>query len=108
MRDGFGDRPGIAADYHQFGIVAQLRGRLDEAEDWSAKALAIEKELGDRPGMARAYHRLGMVAQLRGRLDEAQEWYTRSLAIGEELGDRATTAAACVTSSAWSRKSGGG
>ena len=76
-----GDRPGMAASYHQLGIVAQLRGRLDEAADWYARSLAISEELGDRPKMVTSYHQLGMVAQVRGRLDEAADWYARSLAI---------------------------
>ena len=71
----------MAASYHQLGMVAQDRGRLDEAEDWYARSLAIDEELGDRPGMATSYHQLGMVAQDRGRLDEAEDWYARSLAI---------------------------
>ncbi len=78
----------MAISYHQLGMIAQERGRLDEAADWYARSLAIEEELGDRPGMASSYHQLGMVAQRRGRLDEAAEWYARSLAIEEELGDR--------------------
>ena len=97
----------LAVIYHQLGMVAQDRGRLDEAADWYARSLAISEELGDRPGMAASYHQLGMVAQDRGRLDEAADWYARSLAIKEELGDRPGMAAA-TTSSAWSRRTGGG
>ena len=74
--------------YFQLGRVAQDLGRLDEAEDWYRKSLAISEELGDRPGMARLYHQLGIVASIRGRLDEAEDWYRKSLAISEELGDR--------------------
>ena len=74
--------------YHQLGITAQDRGRLDEADDWYRKALTINEELGDRPGMASTYHQLGMTAQDRGRLDEADDWYRKSLTINEELGDR--------------------
>ena len=69
-------------------MVAQDRGRLEEAEDWYRKSLAISEDLGDRPGMADSYHQLGMVAQDRGRLDEAEDWYRKSLAINEDLGDR--------------------
>ena len=47
-------------------MVAQGRGRLDEAADWYARSLAISEELGDRPGMAPSYHQLGMVAQRPG------------------------------------------
>ena len=44
-------------------MTAQDRGRLDEAEDWYRKSLAIDEELGDRRGMASGYHQLGMTAQ---------------------------------------------
>ena len=33
-------------------MTAQDRGRLDEADDWYRKSLAINEELGNRPGMA--------------------------------------------------------
>ena len=78
----------MASTYHQLGMTAQDRGRLDEAEDWYRKSLTIREELGDRPGMAITYHQLGITAQDRGRLDEAEDWYRQSLAISEELGDR--------------------
>ena len=42
-------RGSIAVIYHQLGMTAQGRGRLDEAEDWYRKALTIEEELGGRP-----------------------------------------------------------
>ena len=79
---------GIAVSYHQLGWIAQTRGRLDEAEEWYVKALAIEEELSDHPGIAGSYHQLGMIAQTRGRLDEAEDWYVKALAIEEDLGDR--------------------
>ena len=82
----------MAASYHQLGMVAQNRGRLEEAEDWYRKSLAIDEDLGNRPGMAGSYHQLGMIAQDRGRLEEAEDWYRKSLAIREDLGDRPGTA----------------
>ena len=81
-------RGNIAVIYHQLGMTAQDRGRLDEADDWYRKALTIKEELGDRPGMAITYHQLGITAQDRGRLDEADDWYRKSLTIKEELGNR--------------------
>jgi tetratricopeptide (TPR) repeat protein len=82
------NRAAISVIHHQLGNTAHRRGRLDEAEDWYRRSLAIDEELGDRPGMAITFHQLGMTAQQRGRLDEADDWYRRSLAIKEELGDR--------------------
>ncbi len=81
-------RESIAVIYHQLGMTAQARGRLDEAEDWYRKSLAIDEELGNRPGMAIGYHQLGMIALDRGRLDEAEDWYRKSLAFEVEVGDR--------------------
>ena len=81
-------RTSISVIYHQLGMTAQDRGRLDEADDWYRKALTIKEELGDRPRMASTYHQLGMTAQDRGRLDEADDWYRQSLTIEEELGNR--------------------
>ena len=83
-----GSQPGMALCYHQLGMVAQDRGRLDEAEGWTKKALAIREVLGDQLHMAASYHQLGIVAQLRGRLDEAEGWYKKALAIYEVLGDQ--------------------
>jgi tetratricopeptide (TPR) repeat protein len=81
-------RTSITVVYHQLGITAQGRGRLDEAEGWYRRAIQIREELGLRAFLATDYHQLGMIAQDRGRLEEAEDWYRRSLAINEELGDR--------------------
>ena len=81
-------RGNISVIYHQLGMAAQARGRLEEAEDWYRKALAIKEELGDRPGMSITYHQLGNAAYLRGRLEEAEDWYRKALTVSEELGNR--------------------
>jgi tetratricopeptide (TPR) repeat protein len=78
----------MARSYHQLGTTAQVRGRLDQADDWYRQALAIEEELGDRPATAGTYHQLGTTAYLRGRLDHAEDWYRQSLTIEQELGNR--------------------
>jgi tetratricopeptide (TPR) repeat protein len=81
-------RKNIAVAYHQLGMTAQTRGRLDEAEDWYRRSLVISEELGDRPLMVSVYRQLGTTARAGGQLDEAEDWYRRSLVISEELGDR--------------------
>ncbi|MFJ7219387.1 tetratricopeptide repeat protein [Amycolatopsis sp. NPDC098790] len=78
----------LASIYYQLGMVTQLRGQLDEAEEWYRKSLAIAEDLDDRSAKSYAYHELGMVAQSRGRLDEAENWYKKSLILKGELGDR--------------------
>ncbi|MFZ4269440.1 tetratricopeptide repeat protein [Streptomyces arboris] len=78
----------MAVTYHQLGVVAQGRGRSEEAEAWYRKSLVINEDLGNRPGMASSYHQLGIVAQGRGRSGEAEGWYRKSLVIEEDLGNR--------------------
>ena len=81
-------RASISVLFNQLGMTAQIMGRLDEADDWYRKSLAMKEKLGNRPGMSITYHQLGVTAQIRGRLDEADDWYRKSLAIEEKLGNR--------------------
>jgi tetratricopeptide (TPR) repeat protein len=74
-------RANIAVIYHQLGITAREQGRLDEADDWYRRSLAISEEFGNRSMIGLIYHGLGNIAQIRGQLDEADDWYRRSLAI---------------------------
>ena len=78
----------LATAYHHFGSAAGLWGRLEDAEDWYRKSLAIHQEVGDQPSVASDYHHLGNNAERRGHLDEAEDWYRKSLAITEKAGDK--------------------
>ncbi|WP_328670494.1 tetratricopeptide repeat protein [Streptomyces sp. NBC_00328] len=78
-----------AAHIHQLGIIAQLRGDYQQAEERYRASLTIEEELGNRAGIASSYHQFGMIAELRGDYEQAEERYRASLTIAEELGDRA-------------------
>jgi tetratricopeptide (TPR) repeat protein len=78
----------LAVAHNNLGVIAQHRGRLDDAENWLSTSLAIRTELGHRPGMADSYRQLGIVAQHRGRLDDAENWYDKALTINEELDNR--------------------
>jgi len=63
--------------YHQLGMTAQARGRLEEADDWYRRSLTINEELGNRPGMALTYAQLGLLAEARGQARLALEWNIR-------------------------------
>ena len=78
----------IGTACHQLGIVTQLRGHLEDAEEWYRKSLAIKQNLGDQPGIATSYHQLGMIAQHQGRRDDAKDWYRKSLAIEKARGNQ--------------------
>jgi tetratricopeptide (TPR) repeat protein len=88
---GMGSSPArqhqLAVAYHQLAAVAQEGERLDEAEQWCLKALAIKEQLGDRRLIVTTQHLLGVVAQKQGRLDEAEQWYKKVLAVEQELGN---------------------
>jgi tetratricopeptide (TPR) repeat protein len=78
----------VAITCHQLGMAVGYQGRLDEAQAWYRRSLAIKEDLGDTLSMASTCHQLGLVAQQRGRLDEAEAWYRKSLAISEQFGNR--------------------
>ncbi|HXL92093.1 MAG TPA: tetratricopeptide repeat protein [Streptosporangiaceae bacterium] len=78
----------LAVAHYNLGMIAQGRGRLDDAENLFSTSLAITTELGHRRGMADSYGQLGIVAQHRGRLDDAENWYAKALIINEELDNR--------------------
>ncbi|MBV9479928.1 MAG: tetratricopeptide repeat protein [Acidobacteria bacterium] len=88
ISDGPDQQPRLAVIYHNLGAVAQDRGDLATAEQWSRKALEIFEALGDRPSLASSYHQLGMVAQDRGDLAAAEQWSRKALEIFEALGNR--------------------
>ena len=78
-------QPAGHGGYHQLGTVARARGRLEEAEDWYRKSLAINEELGDLPGMAISYDELGLLAEDRGQPREALAWMIRCVTLFGEF-----------------------
>jgi hypothetical protein len=71
--------------YHQLGIVAQQRGRLDDAEHWYHQALTINEQLGNRPGMAMSYGQLGLLAEQREQPTQALEQMVRCVTVFDEF-----------------------
>jgi len=70
------------------GILANIRGALDEARTRYERSLAAYHEDGNEAGCAIAYHNLGMVNADQGLHDEADHCFRNSHAIAERLGDR--------------------
>jgi tetratricopeptide (TPR) repeat protein len=75
-----------AIAYGNLGIIYQIRGELDKAEEFHRKSLEIDKALGRQEGMANAYGNLGIIYGIRGELDKAEEFYRKSLEIEKALG----------------------
>ena len=79
--------PQAAAVYHQMGEVALKRWRLDEADGWYTKSLAIIEDGEDRAPVADDYYGMGLVRQYQRRYTEAREWFSKSLDIHQRLDD---------------------
>ena len=69
------------------GIVANIRGELDEALGHYRRSLEAFRASGDRRGCAMAYHNLGMISADRQLWDEAAHYYQESLETAEAIGD---------------------
>ena len=80
--------PRVAAVNHQLGVIAKRRWRLDEAEEWFLKSLAIIEHGEDSAVAADDYHSLGQVKQYQRRYTDAQEWFKKSLEIHQRLEDQ--------------------
>ena len=80
----------MARTYHQLGMTAQARGRLDEAEDWYRKSLTIKEDLGDRPGMAMTYGQLGLLAEARHQPGQALDLTVRCVTMFDQFPHPAT------------------
>ena len=81
------DDPQAAAVYHQVGEVALKRWRLDEAEEWYSKSLAIIESGEDRAPVADDYYGMGLVRQYQRRYTDARDWFSKSLDIHQRLED---------------------
>ncbi len=80
--------PRISAQIEQnLGILANIRGRIDDALEHYRRSLAGFRKAGDRRGCAIAYHNLGMISSDRREWDEADRFYRRTLALAGRLGD---------------------
>ena len=72
INERIGDQAGMAASYHQLGMLAQTAGDYDAAEPLYRRSLEISERIGDQAGMATSYHQLGILAQPRGDYDAAE------------------------------------
>lgn len=68
----------LACDYTGRGADEFLRGRLDLAESFWRRALAVEEWRGDLEGQATDCGNLGLLAAARGHFEEAVRWLRKS------------------------------
>ena len=75
-----------ATTLNNLGYVLHRRGRLAEAEELYAQALALRQtRLGpEHPEVAQSLANLAEVKRARGRVEDAERLYRRALAIREK------------------------
>src|SRR3989454_4035799 len=69
------------------GILANIRGDLDEAVARYGRSLEAYRASHDEHGCAIAYHNLGMASADRQQLDEAERYFRQSYEIAQRAGD---------------------
>jgi tetratricopeptide (TPR) repeat protein len=74
------DRIWRALAYGNLGLIRDLSGDFDGAEELHKKSLAIHEKLGRCDGMAYVQNNLGILAKRRGGLEEAESLYRLALA----------------------------
>ncbi len=77
----------LARVEQNLGIIASIRGDLDEALTRYARSLNEYMSVGDEHGCALAYHNLGIVSKNQERFEDSDGYFVRSLEIAERAGD---------------------
>jgi len=81
-----GDLTLKADSLFMLGAVAREQLRLEEAENYQQRNLAILEKLGDEVRQALSYQELGMIALERQQFDQAEQWHRKALGIKERYG----------------------
>jgi len=88
LRQGLGDRQGIASSLENLGMVAWRQSDYAQARALHQQSLALRRELGDAPGTASSLHNLGAAMEEQGEYDQAEVVYRESIAIRRQLRDK--------------------
>ena len=82
-----GDEKGQAWALHGLSFSLFQMGRLEEASDANARALAAMRELGDKPGVADGLNAQAIIEWSRGDIAAARESFAQALAAYKALGN---------------------
>ncbi|MBV5347882.1 tetratricopeptide repeat protein [bacterium] len=86
LNEASGNRTGAARTWDQLAQMFKARGRPQEAEGWSGKALAVERESAEPGELSATLNNLAdLLRGLPDRLDEARTLAEESLAIKRTL-----------------------
>ncbi len=95
------DSADMADALNTLGVVAESAGRLDEADGFLLKALAIRRALppGQAGSLGSTLHNLGLVARQRDDHAAAERWFEEALAFKRERsGERSADALSTLES----------
>lgn len=96
QRQAIPDRPGLARSYGGLGLLildGGDRARLQEAEDYLRRDLALAEELGDRNGLSKVRLWLGRCHLLQGETAAAKASFEAALSLAFSLADVTTAEA---------------
>jgi tetratricopeptide (TPR) repeat protein len=81
-----GSRLGQAEAFSSLGLRAKQRGDLKSAQEYTEKALAIDREIGNKLGQAGDLAALGLLAERRGEVDKARDLLNQARTLYETMG----------------------
>jgi tetratricopeptide (TPR) repeat protein len=85
-------RSGTAEALKIKGILAHIKGDLDQAAEFAQQAIEIYSELNNNTGRASCLNLVGVINYSRGKYAEALSYYIEVLKIYESIGDSANIA----------------
>ncbi len=93
-----GSRSARAAALDLLSVAYYLQGRLEQAQDHLARALALNREIGARSGEASTLAGLALTHAERGHFDQALDLVRTALAHARDTGHRSDEADTLITS----------
>ncbi|MDH4228944.1 MAG: tetratricopeptide repeat protein [Nitrospirota bacterium] len=93
--EALGHREKLGFDYFSYGVMYELEGEIQRAEDMYLEALAVFSTAGNRHGMAELYSHIGAHAFVRGDWERAADMYGQALELETGLGRDWGVARAC-------------
>lgn len=88
IHESRGNKPGIALNLGQMGLILEAKGKDDEALEKLQKTLQITEELGNTLEIVRLLDKIGSIQKRQGKYDESFEKYQRALKIHQEMNNQ--------------------
>lgn len=90
--EALGEPAAVATAWHQIGMVLEMNGQWDRAQDAYTRAVELYQGQGNTRHMRGSVSQLAVVAGAAGRQEEAVRWGRRALELSLKLRDRSSEA----------------